>query len=77
MKGGKALLPRTFCQRSVSRTSEGWVIHYFTQRDQGWLEALLQMYRTHAGQKHGTLRQHLTDPLKIPSTTTVPPGRTA
>lgn len=58
------MLPRTFCQRSVSRTAEGWAINYFAERDHRWLDALLQVYRAHVGHKHGVLRRTLTDPLQ-------------
>ncbi|MFO0569290.1 MAG: DUF790 family protein [Polyangiaceae bacterium] len=60
------MLPRRLLEPSLRQAHDGEgsgrnvvVPRYVTSRDRAWLEALLEFYRAHHGQKRGALRERL------------------
>src|SRR5437773_3745357 len=63
--GGAVLLPRTLLELSTRVEGDRIVINYLTERDYGWLRALLDEHVSFEGWKRTELAARLQEPLPL------------
>jgi len=59
------LLPRALCRLSVHSVAGAWAVNYLTERDHGWLAALMAEYASCQGLTQSALKERLAAPLPV------------
>lgn len=59
------MLPRGLCRLSVRSVDGAWAVNYLTERDHGWLGALMAEYAGCRGLTQNALKERLAAPLPV------------
>lgn len=59
------MLPSALCRLSVRSVDGAWAVNYLTERDHGWLAALMDEYASCRGLTRSALKERLAAPLPV------------